>query len=165
MVADVDTEVLRVSKLYPNHIRCRSGCFDCCKSFSVFPIEAEIIRAALSQGVGCNVGFDNVGIDIGCSLLADTLCSIYDSRPLICRTQGMPIGYVDHEQGVIEVSACELNFIGLEFNTQQLFMMDPFNERLQKINAYYCKLLKIDPWQRISIREITIEFEASDVQI
>ena len=173
LVADLEKEVGRVSELYRNSLKCCPGCSECCCAFSVFPIEAEIIRLAL-QGIlenenaavnGSGRSLNRVTIaestdelggkdDSSCFLLKDQRCSIYEHRPLICRTQGLPIGYVDHEKGVIEVSACELNFSGTDFDVNQLFMMDAFNTRLQEINAEFCQKRNIDPWQRVSIGDI-----------
>lgn len=87
-----------------------------------------------------------------CSLLHNNLCSIYDIRPLICRTQGLPLGYVDEDSGCIEVSACRLNFADdYQFSHEDLFLMDQFNLSLAELNMQYCSAAKLDPQQRIAI--------------
>ena len=154
LVADLEKEVIRISSFYTDLLKCCPGCSDCCRAFAVFPVEAQIIRSAKRQLSDNSLGHEDKVLEF-CSLLKDKRCSIYAHRPLICRTQGLPIGYIDHEQGLVEVSACELNFSGYgQFDVDQLLMMDNFNDRLQQINAQFCKIKNIDPWQRILIGEI-----------
>jgi hypothetical protein len=158
LVADLEREVLRISACYRDLLKCGPGCCDCCRPFAVFPVEAQIIRSAIINSVGNSL--EQAGGSEGfCSLLRNQRCTVYTHRPLICRTQGLPIGYIDHEQGLVEVSACELNFGGYDgqFAVEQLLMMDVFNDRLQEINAQFCTAEDIGPWQRIPIQEIRID--------
>jgi len=70
----------------------------------------------------------------------------------------LPIGYIDHEHGLVEVSACELNFgADQDFEADKLLLMDGFNDRLREINAEFCIPNNIDPWRRIPICEIVSE--------
>jgi len=154
LVADLESEVRRISGYYTDRLKCGPGCSDCCRPFAVFPVEAHIIRSAIKQNSEkcCGPGGERAGF---CPLLRARYCTIYELRPLICRTQGLPIGYIDHEHALIEVSACELNFgDGDQFEVDRLLMMDTFNGRLREINVAFCKTNNIDPWQRISISEI-----------
>jgi len=91
--AEVDEAV---SALLPRHgerIRCRSGCTDCCQDeLTVTEVEADRIRAEhpalLSGAAPAPVG--------ACALLGEGgACRIYHSRPYVCRTQGLPLRWIE----------------------------------------------------------------------
>lgn len=154
LVSELDLEIKRVASLHGATIHCRPGCSGCCRPFSIFAIEAQClgqaVEALLRSGQDLQVG----GCEV-CALLVDGRCAVYEVRPLICRTQGLPIGYIDHERSLVEVSACGLNFPGEpEYSVQQLLMMDEMNDRLQRLNSEFCVLRSLDPWQRVPIRDI-----------
>jgi hypothetical protein len=46
--------------------------------------------------------------DEDCVFLKDHGCAIYENRPIICRTHGLPLLYMNDESW--ELSTCELNF-------------------------------------------------------
>lgn len=92
-----------------------------------------------------------------CPFLLDDLCAIYPHRPLICRSQGLAIAYIDHEREVIEVSACPINFPADEeypFSEENLLFMDPFNDQLAAINHDFCDMNGLPPAERILFRTI-----------
>jgi len=92
------------------------------------------------------------GIDYLCPLLKNDHCSIYPHRPLICRTQGLPIGYIDEIIEQIEVSACPLNFAeDHPFEYDDLLLLDPFNIRLSRLNEIYCQAAGIDEQTRVAL--------------
>lgn len=122
-------------------MRCRPGCADCCRPFSLLPLEMAVVRQAVRE-------LDHPRLEAlksrvsqesdRCPLLEEGLCVIYASRPLICRTQGFPLGYVDHEQEVVELSVCPLNFQEQQLlEKEALLYMDPLNEQLSRLNAEY----------------------------
>lgn len=159
LVDDVQAEVVRLSEMYSARLHCAPGCTDCCRAFSVFPIEAAILTKALSP-LGKNESRIGAGSTDVCLLLHNSRCRVYAARPLLCRTQGLPIGYVDHEHGQIEVSACPVNFADESYEVEHLLMMDDFNNRLQRINLGFCRKRRCDPWQRIAIGEIVTNLSA-----
>jgi Fe-S-cluster containining protein len=93
--------------------------------------------------------------DDRCPLLMDALCSVYGARPVICRTQGLPLAYVDAERETIEVSACPLNFPDeYAFTQENLLFLDGFNLRLSELNVTWCREKGLDPERRLPLREI-----------
>lgn len=134
---DWEAEFARNRELYGEQIRCRSGCSDCCgQLFQITEIEAAVIsqavaglaeseRSALRAKAKDYAGkrrelvgktgqveawgsLPPRGSRLPCpALTAEGACSIYDSRPLICRKFGVPLYYADKPG---QVFACELNF-------------------------------------------------------
>ncbi len=82
-------------------------------------------------------------------------CSIYDIRPIICRTQGLPIAYIDEASGSIEVSACQINFADdYQFSQKDLLFMDQLNQRLAELNLQYCNATGQDPHKRVPLAHL-----------
>ncbi|SHO42571.1 Putative zinc-or iron-chelating domain-containing protein [Desulfopila aestuarii DSM 18488] len=148
LVAEID-ELARelATTRFPNVLQCRPGCDECCMCFSVLPLEAAILAEAMKD-----VQLPKHGNTEKCVLLSGGLCQVYTARPIICRTQGLPLGYVDEFAGTIEVSACPLNFTDdYSFGEDDLLYMDDFNRRFVKLNHEYCRCVGLDPGGRIPL--------------
>ncbi len=158
LIAALDAEIVRIAQLHAGAISCGPGCASCCQPFSVLAIEAACVREAIAslpaasrERLDCNRAEDPER----CPLLIDDLCTIYAARPVICRTQGLPLAYVDEEREAIEVSACGLNFPdGHGFAPEELLFLDPFNTRLAELNQAWCREQHLDPATRIPLREL-----------
>lgn len=134
LVSDLDRLIVTLSTRLRSFINCAPGCSSCCRKFSIWPLEAALISGSPAFS-GRSIG----GAE-QCPLLNDNRCAIYPQRPLICRTQGLPIGYVDETHEQIEVSACPLNFSADHpFEYDDLLLLDPFNSRLAALNHAYCQ--------------------------
>ena len=100
---------------------CASGCSKCCHAeFSVFlgealliyewfkninPSEREAIQKQWLEREQKNT----------CAFLRNDRCTIYESRPVICRTQGAPLAFIENhskkaDEIVKIVDVCPLNF-------------------------------------------------------
>jgi len=158
LLAALDAEISRLWEIHAATLSCGPGCASCCLSFSVLPLEAAILREALASlpPAGKTRLEHNLATgDERCPLLIDELCSIYATRPVICRTQGLPLAYVDEEREAIEVSACPLNFpADYAFAPENLLFMDGFNARLSELNRAWCSKHGLAPDRRIPLREI-----------
>lgn len=148
LVGEIDTEIERISAgQLKNLIQCRPGCFECCVNFSVFPLEAALLSEEMHE-----IGELIVNKDDLCRCLKDTCCSIYPIRPIICRTQGIPLGYIDELSGSVEISACQNNFSdSYQFQKYEILFMDDFNQRLAELNIQYCQEMKLEPFNRVPI--------------
>ena len=134
LVSQLDRAIGALHQRLQNFICCAPGCSSCCRRFTVLPLEASLIACSAS------VPLQLSGRGEQCSQLIDNRCSIYPQRPLICRTQGLPIGYIDEDRELIEVSACRLNFPEDHlFDHQDLLLLDLFNSRLATLNSAYCQ--------------------------
>jgi Fe-S-cluster containining protein len=101
----------------PAAFACAEGCSACCEArFSVFPVEAAPIQAALARLAVADPALrarvrdqaDDPAHQHHCALLVDRRCAVYAERPLICRSHGLPV--VAPDTGAI--SHCPLNFTG-----------------------------------------------------
>jgi len=148
----------QLEKMHRPHLACKMGCDLCCMDYSIFPVEFYSIANRLSD--------QNLKLDLpvvkdkeSCAFLKDHTCSIYAERPIICRTHGLPLLYVNEDEEW-ELSACELNFTEFdteEFNTENTFPQDRFNSELFMLNKEFIKDLeeqKYNEFDLIPIREL-----------
>lgn len=151
LTADIENLTAKlVEKRIRQKLKCKPGCAECCMHFSILPLEAALVQERLRQS-------EPVGeqADGKCALLAADRCTIYDIRPIICRSQGLPIAYIDESSSSIEVSACHLNFpADYQFEQDELLFMDQFNSRLVELNIQYCLTVGLEAQQRIAIAEL-----------
>jgi Fe-S-cluster containining protein len=110
--AKIDERSNQLHELHHDKMKCKKGCDECCMSFDIFPVEFYAIKQQLDQ-----VGFSASDLpqqsqnDENCVFLKDGVCSIYETRPIICRTHGLPFLYVGEEENW-ELSYCPMNFEG-----------------------------------------------------
>lgn len=151
LIADTDNLMTKlIGDRFRDTLQCRPGCTECCVHFSILPLEAALIRQRIKESQPTKP----LKVE-SCPLLKENCCSIYDIRPLICRTQGLPIAYVDEGSNCIEVSACRLNFPDdHQFEKEDLLFIDQFNSRLVELNIQYCLAVGIDPQQRITFTDL-----------
>ena len=151
LIANIDDLMATLIKeRFRQTLNCRPGCAECCTNFSILPLEAALVKERLKQFEPVEGKEDN-----NCALLADNCCTIYDVRPIICRTQGLPIAYIDEGSSCIEVSACHLNFPDdHQFEQEDLLFMDQFNSRLVELNIQYCLAVGLASQQRIAIADL-----------
>ncbi len=158
LIKALDAEIIRVGEMHGATLSCGPRCSSCCLAFSVLPIEAAYLReaiGALPSTSQARLGHTLAEDADRCPLLIDELCSIYAARPIICRTQGLPLAYVDEEREAIEVSACPLNFPDeYTFSPEKLLFMDQFNVRLSELNRVWCRTQGLNPNRRIPLRGV-----------
>jgi uncharacterized protein len=142
----VDAESGRLTALHGKALVCRPGCAACCRNLSVFPVEFHAIQQAIARA---GVDSGNVTFDASapCGFLNEGVCRIYPFRPVICRTHGLPILFLDDSSGKYtwEVSFCELNFAGrenIEFTENMLLDVEEINTELSRINRDFIALKK-----------------------
>lgn len=125
---------------------CGRGCSQCCApALTVFPVEREHIRSFLRENpsiVENLVDLERRDPHQGrrCSLLGDQgECSIYEVRPLICRTHGAPVFFKEEQQRFSDV--CPKNFtdpVGLDDLSETDFInLDLLNGLLALVNRRF----------------------------
>lgn len=114
VIHKADDFFARVQAEHGEKMRCGSGCTDCChQDLSLLTVEALAVRVALDRlDRPLQARIARQG-NSPCALLVDGLCAIYQDRPLICRTHGLPIRYAGSEggQGPSLPVVCALNFV------------------------------------------------------
>jgi Fe-S-cluster containining protein len=125
----------------PKEIQCREGCSSCCKpDLTIGVVEAASIRAHLKQNPEKfseleKLAFENPHEGTRCSFLTETgACAIYEIRPIMCRSYGVPLSYtlddITENRGV-----CELNFISIDLLTLPPEDFMPVNLSMKHLSA------------------------------
>jgi hypothetical protein len=152
----VDHDARLIYELDPDRFRCRSGCHKCCiDGLSVFEIEAKNIahyhRDLLLHGKPHPQG--------ACAFLDESgQCRIYEHRPYVCRTQGLPLRWIEDlpEGGAVEMrDICSLNDKGKPLETlepQECWSVGPFEEQLARLQIDYERRTH----HRIVLRELFV---------
>ena len=88
LTAKIDGFFARVEQRHGDDMQCQTGCSDCCHvRLSVTAVEADAIRADLADHA-ITPGSDPAR----CAALdANGRCQIYEARPVVCRSHGVPI--------------------------------------------------------------------------
>jgi len=133
--AAVDELAAPIAKKHGERLRCRAGCHACCSDgITVFEIEADRIvakhEALLESGEPHAEG--------ACAFLdADGRCRVYEERPYVCRTQGLPLRWIDEDEEGQPYEArdvCPLNDEGgpplEELEADAFWTIGPIEERL-----------------------------------
>jgi uncharacterized protein len=141
LIDQVDKWTGEMTARYRQHLACRKGCDLCCqRKFTVFAVEAYNIARACRQWTP-DVQRRVREPRTSCAFLIDGACSVYESRPMICRTFGLPsLNRDEKDQGVI--SWCDLNFTEAEdFQLQAdgIIDIDTLNMKLAGVNALFLK--------------------------
>ncbi len=139
LINEIDNLCESLEEKHKQHMNCKKGCDLCCMAISVFPVEFYAIKGELDKQVTGDLPVpENVD---DCRFLVGHSCTIYSSRPVICRTHGLPLLYrslEDDEQ--FELSCCELNFTKFDledFNGENTYPMDRINSQLYMINKNF----------------------------
>lgn len=102
----------KIAQKYSSEMKCKAGCSKCCYTdISVFRVESERINEwFLFQDVSKQKELKDLWATKNepgaCCFLYEDKCSIYESRPVICRTQGAPLFLAT--ENVLDY--CPLNF-------------------------------------------------------
>ena len=111
--AEVDRRAHVLALRHAGRLRCGRGCAACCvDGLRVFEVEAERIRrshAALLRSQAPRAPGACAFLD------AEDSCRIYADRPFVCRTQGLPLRWLEETASgeiVERRDICELNVAG-----------------------------------------------------
>jgi hypothetical protein len=137
--ADVDAEAAHLFERHRGRLKCRNGCSGCCADdLTVFAVEAELIRAQhpalLFAGRPHPAG--------QCAFLDDQeSCRIYAARPYVCRTQGLPLRWIETQPDGTSVELrdiCPLNDGDEPIEAlpdEACWAIGPFERRLAQLQA------------------------------
>jgi Fe-S-cluster containining protein len=156
LVEQVDKWTAEMIQRYRRHLMCRKGCDLCCqRKFSVSAVEAYNV-ASLFHQLPAAVKSAIRKRKRSCTFLVNGACSVYESRPIICRTYGLPSLH-RNEKAEGEVSWCELNFTNVPndfaFQADGIIDIDTLNVKIEGVNSMFLKESGLSP-QRIAMDEI-----------
>ena len=147
---EIETEARRLYLVHADRLACRRGCSACCADdLTIFDVEAEAIRRhhadLLANGTPHPVG--------ACAFLdSDGACRVYAHRPYVCRTQGLPLRWIEEEDdGPVELrDICPLNEAGAPLEdvaAEDCWTLGPIEEKLARLD-----LAAGTPSVRVSLR-------------
>lgn len=131
----VDEAKTPVEQANARRLRCHAGCSDCCTDgLTVFEIEAAIIRRHHAELIDTGEPHP----EGACAFLdGEGRCRIYEQRPYVCRTQGLPLRWLEedevNEQIVESRDICPKNAEGVpleELAADECWTIGPFEQRL-----------------------------------
>lgn len=151
---EVEKVKSKIEKLNRNRLNCRKGCSFCCvDGITIYQIEAEYILAK-SRELKLK---ENKNTRNGkCAFLNDKdECLIYEFRPYVCRTQGLPLKWYDvndNDELVEYRDICPLNIKGKlieELNGKNFWEIGPFERKLSDLQVKY-----FNNGNRIELRQL-----------
>ncbi len=155
---EIDEQCSSLWQLYKGEMQCKPGCASCCQAFRVLPIEYHAIKNAIGSE---KIEINKEAGEGQCRFLVNDACSIYEHRPVICRTHGFPLYRLNDEVEAYEISFCPLNFEDYpfeKFTTENLFPEDKYNSKLYMLNKEFiqdCSEQKYDPLELIELNELS----------
>lgn len=115
LLAKVSAKFDEIHRRQEHRMACGRGCSACCApDLSVFAIERENILRLIRSTPGLEEKLRRLEIENPhqgqrCRFLDENhACSIYEARPIICRSHGAPV--FSKEEGEAVVDVCPLNF-------------------------------------------------------
>lgn len=135
--AAVDSAARPVHEANASRLTCARGCAGCCvDELTVFTIEASVIVRHHGELLSTEAPHP----EGACAFLNErSECRIYEHRPYVCRTQGLPLRWLEieatDEEALIESrDICPLNLDGgpplEELPSEALWTIGPFEQRL-----------------------------------
>lgn len=148
----VDAASKALAEVHSARLKCGIGCSSCCvDGISVFAIEAENIRKKHERLVESETPHSPGA----CAFLDEQgACRIYEDRPYVCRTQGLPLRWFDELEGeLVEFrDICPLNDEGPEgledLEAADCWTIGEFESRLARIAS------DLNAGNRVALRDL-----------
>jgi uncharacterized protein len=151
----VDELCRRTQASFESEISCRPGCDSCCRHLGIFAVEAAALGEALAstaEPLAAQIRHqaEQSGPQAPCPLLHDGLCLLYEARPIICRTHGLPL--LVSRDGASGVDFCPENFRNVSsIPGNAVIDLERLNAMLAAINSLF--LQSFPGPERLSIAE------------
>ena len=176
LATQVDTFEARVADRHA--LRCGPGCSACCEvSLSVGPLEAARVREALQalpevrrQSLAARAMSESVRAGTRCVFLdAEGRCDVYAARPLVCRSQGLPLAYpldvIPEEARAAELEGpagpravvwCPLNFRETPPDAEDVLEAERVDVALAHLTRAFADARAEDPLARVELRALAL---------
>lgn len=134
---------------HPVRFSCAKGCYGCCQpGLTVFSVEMAYINSWIEKNKDVALKIKDTSqmlMDPSFCRLLDKNgdCSIYEARPMICRSHGMPISWAENgadQSSAEERDVCPLNFQGVDLNSldrSDVLSLDKLNVLLSLIDRQF----------------------------
>ncbi len=150
---------------------CGAGCDGCCQpGLTVGALEAARVRTAaskLSVSETAQLRDRTITPDARCVFLLQGRCAIYDGRPMVCRSQGLPLLY---DAGIIpaeRLSAetqdgrglawCPLNYQQAPPRSAELLDAAQVDRAVATLNIAWAKEEQVAADTRVALRDLARE--------
>lgn len=138
---EVDNLTSILNKKHQSRLKCVAGCFSCCiDDITVFEVEAEHIKHHYTD----LLNYETPHPKGYCAFLNDKgECRIYQHRPYVCRTQGLPLRWIEeiNKEELYEIrDICPLNEEGepiVNLKAEDCWTIGIFEEKLAMIQREY----------------------------
>jgi uncharacterized protein len=147
LTSRVDALCNTIAATLGEQITCSAGCSSCCIPITVFPVEAAALKEAIEslpvkQADKIRRHVSEHAEDECCPLLFNHRCLLYEARPIICRTHGLPIIYTANDQR--NSDCCPRNLAGAEsLPGSSVVDLDKLNTLLVAVNSIYVSQAEI----------------------
>ena len=133
---EVDAQAAALAERHRERLVCRRGCFGCCvDDITVFEVEAERIRRAAPELLAAGAPHPPGR----CAFLgSEGECRVYEARPYVCRTQGLPLRWIDEDAAVEYRDICSLNEEGVpveSLEAEECWTIGETEERLARMQG------------------------------
>ncbi len=149
LLAKVDAKFEDIRRRHSAQFRCAAGCHGCCQpGLTVSPVERASIHAFLSANPARHetveqLAKENPHAGQRCSFLtASGSCSIYEVRPVVCRSHGAPLKVkpLGSDASDVLLDVCPLNFEGTPLDSlgaADFIQLETLDTLLALINMEY----------------------------
>jgi len=162
LVKKVDEFSARIIKKYGENINCGYGCSDCCQqNLNLLPLEYFFLQKGFSllpepmKKIVHNRAAQGLGDHTPCLLLDHGACVLYERRPIICRTHGLPLFITEGDKE--RRDCCPKNFSSycLDLLPQTDFLhLERLNTILITINRGFASLTGIEAGIRLALNNL-----------
>ncbi len=159
LTSRIDALCSGIASTFGDQITCFAGCSSCCTAITVFPVEAAAMREALDnlpdhQAEEIRRHILEHADDERCPLLYQHHCLLYEARPIICRTHGLPIVYTI--EGRRNSDCCPLNLTETaSISGSSVIDLDRLNTLLVAVNSIYLTQSESsESCERLTIAEV-----------
>lgn len=136
---EVDEAALRLRSIHAGRLHCAQGCTTCCiDGITVFEVEAGYIE----HHAGDLIEMAEPHPEGACAFLdGQGSCRIYQYRPYVCRTQGLPLRWIDETGDGTPVEMrdiCPVNESGSpveELPREHCWSIGPFEAKLAALQV------------------------------
>jgi len=158
----VDEFSSRLIQEYREHISCGYGCSDCCQqNLNLLSIEYSFLQKGFSllpasmKKIVRNRAAQRVGDYTPCVLLDHGACVLYERRPIVCRTHGLPLFITEGDKEIRDCCPKNFTFYYLELLPQTDFLhLERLNTILIMINRVFASRTGIESGIRFSLNNL-----------